>query len=654
MKTLALALTVPAVLVAATVALPRRVEAPLVGTRLPDFRTKTVDGKAFHFYGLAGKKAVVFYFLGADCPIAKLSLPKLAALAKTYEAKGVAFVGINPNGSETEAQTLAATKAAGVAFPILADPRQLLADGAKVTRTCEALVVDGTATLRYRGSVDDQYGLGSRKPAANKHYLTDALDAILNNKPIAVTSTADVPGCLIDRNQPSSPSPSSRELREEVGRRGVRGVAAGSPLSPSSQGWEEGQGEEGRAEPEPIPAIALPSVGKVSYSEQVAPILQEKCESCHRPGQVGPFPLQSYAQAKRWSAMISETVTSNRMPPWHADPRHGDFANDRSLTAKEKATVLAWVKQGTPEGDPKKLPAPKTFVTGWNIGKPDVVLKMDKPFTVQATGVMPYQWFRVPTGFTEDKWIQAAEVKPGARSAVHHVLVFVDDKKGGRMSANGLDGFVGEYVPGESPMVFPDGIAKKIPKGADLMFQVHYTPNGVEQKDQSELGFIFAKEPPKEIADTVGILAMNLRIPPGAESYKSSRSFTVPVNATVYSYSPHMHVRGKAFRISATYPDGKQEILLSVPKYDFNWQTRYMLREPKKFPVGTKLLVEAWYDNSAKNPFNPDPTKTVTWGEQTFDEMMIGYLDFVAEGNKTQQLRLQNLLSGIRGNRGRQ
>ena len=614
MKTLALALTIPAVLVVATIAQPHKISAPLIGAKLPDFRTKTVDGKEFHFYGLAGKKATVFYVMGADCPIAKLSLPKLAALAKKYEAKGVAFVAVNPNGSETDAQSLAAAKAAGVTFPVLPDREQKFVDYVKATRTCEALVVDGQATLRYRGSVDDQYGLGSRKPKASKTYLTDALDALLAGKPVAVSSTADVPGCLIDRNQPAPPAPTSG-------------------------------GARGEGEPEPIPALVLPEVGKVSYSEHVAPILQEKCESCHRPGQVGPFPLQSYANAKRWSAMIGETVTNSRMPPWHADPRHGNFANDRSLSAKEKATVLAWVKQGTPEGDPKKLPKPKSFVAGWNIGKPDVVLKMDKPFKVQATGVLPYKWFRVPTGFTEDKWIQAAEVKPGARSAVHHVLVFLDDKRGG--VPNGLDGFVAEYVPGESPMVFPEGIAKKVPKGTDLMFQVHYTPMGTEQVDQSELGFIFAKEPPKEIADTIGILSLNLRIPPGAESYKSSRSFTVPVSSTIYSYSPHMHVRGKAFRMSATYPDGKEETLLSVPKYDFNWQTRYMLKEPKKVPSGTKILIEAWYDNSSKNPHNPDPTKLVTWGEQTFEEMMIGFIDVVSEGNKTQQLRMQNFLGGL-------
>jgi hypothetical protein len=384
----------------------------------------------------------------------------------------------------------------------------------------------------------------------------------------------------------------------------------------------------------------------VTYAEHVAPILQEKCESCHRPGQVGPFPLQDFSQAKRWAAMIGETVQTQRMPPWHADPRHGDFSNDRSLTPREKATVLAWVKQGTPQGDVKKLPKKKSFAPGWNIGTPDAVLKMEKPYTVAATGVLPYQWFRVPTSFTEDKWIQAAEVKPGARSAVHHVLVFLDDKKG-RRGTNGLDGFIAEYVPGESPMVFPEGIAKKLPKGVDLLFQVHYTPTGVAQSDQTELGFIFAKEKPKAEADTIGILGRDLRIPPGKESHKVSRTFVTPAASTVYSYSPHMHVRGKAFRMSATYPDGKTETLLSVPKYDFNWQTRYLLKEPKKFPAGSKILIEAWYDNSAKNPHNPDPSKTVTWGAQTFEEMMIGFIDVVVEGDKNGLFRLQNFVGGF-------
>ena len=392
-----------------------------------------------------------------------------------------------------------------------------------------------------------------------------------------------------------------------------------------------------------------------TYARDVAPILQRRCQMCHRPGQVGPFPLLSFEDARGRAKMIAQVVERAAMPPWNADERFdGVFVNQRTLSTTEKQTLASWVAAGMPRGNPAEEPAPRQWPAEWSIGKPDAVFAPDTDlktqqklpadgFAVPREGVVEYQYFTVKTDFPEDRWVKAFEIHPGSPDVVHHVLVTLQ-------SANGfLDdkSFLATYVPGDTPSIYPEGYAKRLPKGATLLFQVHYTPNGVEQKDQSELGLIFAKEPPKEIADTVGILAMNLRIPPGAESYKSSRSFTVPVNATVYSYSPHMHVRGKAFRISATYPDGKQEILLSVPKYDFNWQTRYMLKEPKKVPAGTKILIEAWYDNSSKNPHNPDPTKLVTWGEQTFEEMMIGFIDVVSEGNKTQQLRMQNFLGGL-------
>lgn len=589
---------------------PRAAAAQVSLPKVADFTLATTDGTPFQFYSLAGKKAAVLFFVGADCPVAKLYLPRLQQLSKQYAAKGVAVVGINANAHETPEQMAKAAKAAGVTFPIVMDPKQEVADKLKVTRTCETLVVDGKANLCYRGPVDNQYDYTGRKPAPTENYLAKALEATLVGKP-SPKPTTSVAGCLLDR----------------------------LPVA-----------EDPDAAPKYPAEAPLPAVGKVTWASDVAPILQEKCESCHRPGQVGPFPLQTYEQARRWSAMIGETVQTKRMPPWHADPTHGDFANDRSLSPKEKATVLAWVKQGAPQGDAKKAPAPKAFTEGWNIAKPDAVFTMDKPYTVAATGTLPYQWFRIPTNFTEDKWIQAAEVKPGERSVVHHVLVFLDDNK--TTMPAGLDGFVAEYVPGESPIVFPEGVAKRIPKGATLRVQVHYTPTGVEKKDQTSIGFVFAKKAPEHIADNVGVLGMPLRIPPGAENHRVERRFTLPVNATIYAYSPHMHVRGKAFRISATYPDGKNETLLSVPKYDFNWQTRYLLKEPKKFAKGTTILVEAWYDNSKNNPFNPDPTKTVTWGEQTFDEMMIGYLDYVAEGNRNQIVRLQNLM-GLGGQRRR-
>ena len=603
-------LCVPVALTAVTMR-PRAHAAP-AAPRVADFALVGADGKPFTLYSLAGKKAAVLFFAGADCPVAKLYLPRLKELAARYGKLGVAFVVIDSNAHETPAQMRNAAKAAGVTSPVLMDPNQAVADQLKVTRTCEALLLDGQATLRYRGAIDDQYGFTSRRPAPQSRFLADALDATLAGKPVGKASAPAV-GCLLDR-LPESENPD--------------------------------------APPADAPEAALPGVGKVTWAREVAPILQAKCESCHRPGQVGPFPLQTYDHARRWAAMIGETVEKKRMPPWHADPRHGDFANDRSLSPLQRATVLAWVKQGAPQGDPKKAPAPRSFLGGWNIGKPDAIFTMEKPYTIKPTGTLPYQWFRIPTDFAEDRWVQAAEVKPGERTAIHHVLVFLDEgAEGGRrgQGGNGLDGFIAEYVPGESPTIFPEGVAKRLPKGATLRLQVHYTPTGAEKTDRTSVGFIFAKEPPKAVADTVGIFQPRLQIPPGAESHRVERQFTLPVDATVYSYSPHMHLRGKAFRMSAKFPDGTSETLLSVPHYDFNWQTRYMLKQPRKLPKGATLIVEAWYDNSAKNPHNPDPTKTVTWGEQTFDEMMIGYVDYVAEGNNTRLVRMQNLLGSFRG-----
>lgn len=581
-------------------------------SRVPDFVLKTTNGTPFQFYSLAGKKAVVLFFVGADCPIAKLYLPRLQEISQKYAAQGVTVLGVNSNANETPEQMATAAKAAGVTFPILMDPTQQLADTLKVTRTCDAVVVDGQAQLRYKGAVDNQYGFTGRKAAPTETYLLDALSATLSGKP-APKVAAEASGCLLDRLTPVA----------------AKSAAANEP-------------EAGDAPPQYGADAPLPPVGKVTWAKDVAPILQAKCESCHRPGQVAPFALQTYAQARRWASMINETVTTKRMPPWQADTRHGNFANDRSLTPAQKATLLAWVKQGVPQGDLKKAPAPAKFTDGWNIAKPDVVLAMDKPYTVKATGQLEYQWFRVPTNFTEDKWIQAAEVKPGDRTVIHHVLVFVDDHTSPKPT-NGLDGFVAEYVPGESPMILPEGVAKRIPAGADLLFQIHYTPTGTEKVDKTSLGFVFAKKAPESIADTVGLLKQ-MTIPPGADNVRVARSFTVPTDMTVYAFSPHMHMRGKAFRIAATYPDGTQETLLSVPHYDFNWQTRYELKQPKQMLKGTKIQVDGWFDNSTKNPYNPDPTKTVHWGDQTTDEMMIGYLDYIVEGNQTKTVRQQNML----------
>ena len=368
-------------------------------------------------------------------------------------------------------------------------------------------------------------------------------------------------------------------------------------------------------------------VGEVTYAGQVATILQNKCQSCHRPGQVAPFSLLTYEQAKRWKRGIREVVLDRRMPPWHADPGHGRFANDRGLSPEQRATLVAWVDQGTPMGDEARVPAARVFPEGWTIGTPDVVLTMPEAFTVPADGVISYQKFRVPTDFREDVWVRALEARPGDRRVVHHVCVFLDVKAPNEEGRYERPELVC-YAPGDMPSVFPPGTAKKVPAGSTLVIEVHYTPSGVARPDRSSVGLIFARDAITRRAVTKGIAGKTLVIPPGAKNHEITSSFTFPFDARLLSLSPHMHYRGKDFRYTATYPDGRSEVLLNVPAYDFAWQGVYRLVEPKPMPRGTRIDCLAHFDNSAENPANPDPSATVTWGEQTWDEMMIGYIDY--------------------------
>jgi hypothetical protein len=366
---------------------------------------------------------------------------------------------------------------------------------------------------------------------------------------------------------------------------------------------------------------AAPDVGKVTYTADISAILRDKCQGCHSPGQIAPFSLLTYDQACRWKLAIKEVVAARRMPPWHADPRHGVFSNDRGLTPRQRASLLAWVDQGTPLGEPD------AFRMGWTIGSPDAVFTMTEPFTVPAQGVLSYQKFRVPTNFGRDVWVQALEARPGNRKVVHHVCVYLDGKTPNEEGKAERPELVC-YAPGDLPSIFPPGTAKLVPAGATLVIEVHYTPVGVAASDQSSVGMIFAREPVKRRAVTKGISDKGLVIPPGAKDYEARSSFTFPFDARLLSLSPHMHLRGKDFRYTATYPDGRSEILLSIPSYDFAWQSVYRLATPKAMPRGTRIDCLAHFDNSPDNPNNPDPKAEVRWGDQTWDEMMIGYIDY--------------------------
>lgn len=560
-----------------------------VGKKIDSFALQDYRGKEHALKDLEDSKLVVVAFVGTECPLAKLYGPKLGRLAKDYESKGVVFLGIDSNTQDQITAIAAYARVHEIGFPILKDLGNKVADQFGAQRTPSVYVLDGERTIRYAGRIDDQYGIGFQKDKPSSTDLVNALNELLDGKKVTKAET-EAQGCFIGRAREGKPN------------------------------------------------------ATVTYSKHIAPILNARCVECHRAGDIAPFELTNYKQAAGFAETILEVVDDNRMPPWHADPKHGKFVNERRLSDADKKLINDWVAAGAPEGDPKDLPKPPVFPeTGWQLSrKPDLVVNMrSTPYDVKAEGALQYQYFFASTGTTEEKWIEAVEVQPGNRAVVHHVLVFALPKDGRDMSAvvGGVNGFLAAYVPGLRPLPYPDGMAKRLPAGANLLFQIHYTPNGSKTQDMTKIGFLFtdAKKVKFEVK-TTSAAGRQINIPPGAENHKVEANRSLPYETQLLTFSPHMHVRGKSFFYEAIYPDGKKETLLDVPHYDFNWQTAYRYAEPKKLPAGTKIHAVAHFDNSAKNLSNPDPTKTVHWGDQTWNEMMIGYFDVALPKDKAAEL----------------
>ncbi|HET9804360.1 MAG TPA: cytochrome c [Candidatus Acidoferrum sp.] len=405
-----------------------------------------------------------------------------------------------------------------------------------------------------------------------------------------------------------------------------------------------------------------------TYAEDIAPILQKKCQVCHRPGEAGPFPLMTYEQARPWAMAMKIAVQARKMPPWFADPQYGKFSNANGLDADEIELLAKWADAGAPKGDPKDMPPPMDWVEGWGIGKPDKIYELPQPFDVPASGVVDYQHVIVPTGFKEDTWVQAAEVRPTDRMVVHHIIAFVrePDSKWFRGQKQGVfftapqvktkeepdtsalpSDFLVGYAPGQPPEILRPGQAKLIKAGSDIIFQVHYTPHGHATKDQSRLGIVFAKEPPRERVLTLSATNGTFKIPPGDPNYRVDSSFEVGADVKLSGLHPHMHGRGKDFLYRVVYPSGESKILLSVPHYDWHWQNWYTLEEPIDLPKGSKIDCTAHFDNSPNNPENADPTKEVTWGEQSWDEMMVGFFNLVFDA----KMPVQNLFADKKKNK---
>jgi hypothetical protein len=386
---------------------------------------------------------------------------------------------------------------------------------------------------------------------------------------------------------------------------------------------------------------------KVTFSKDVAPLLEKHCQECHRPGEAAPFSLLSYQQARPWAKAMKEAVLLKKMPPWYADPHYGKFSNDRSLSPAEIATLVAWADGGAPEGDPRDLPPARAYSEGWSIPKPDVIYQFPQAFSIPASGTLEYQKVIVPSGFTEDKWVQFAEARPDDRAHVHHMILYVREPDSHWLrgepagvffvapkvtddhtdtSALPSDFLVG-YAPGQPPEMLEPGQGKLVKAGSDFVMEIHYTANGKPGTDRSRFGLVFARQTPQTRVLTLSATNGKFRIPPGDPNYRVDAEFELGAAVKLAGLHPHMHGRGKDFEYRIVYPNGDTQTLLRVPRYDWHWQLWYDLASPIALPKGARIECTAHFDNSPNNPDNADPTKEVTWGDQSWDEMMVGFFN---------------------------
>lgn len=556
-----------------TVTLPAVATAKSMAEKLQQISLPDAAGKVTPLFADEKQAEVtIVCFLGSECPLAQLYGPRLQKLASGYKDGQVRVIGINSNLQDSGEDVTEFVKRHQLQYSVFKDYDHAVADLFEAKRTPEVLLLNRDLEVIYRGRIDDQYTPGTIKSAPDQHDLKNAIDDQLAGREIQTPKTEAV-GCLI------------------------------------------GRAYDGEV------------TTKLTYCKEIARILQKHCVECHRPAEIGPFSLTNYDEVIGWGEMMLETVQQGRMPPWHANPAHGQFANSRRMSDEEKEQLRDWVKGGMPYGNPKELPEPISYVEGWQLDrKPDLVLDMGKsPFKVPAEGVVEYQYFVVDPGFEEDRWITGAQVLPGNRAVVHHCIVFVRPPDGEK--SRGL-GFVAAYVPGQRSTMLPAGCGRRIPAGSRLVFQMHYTPTGTPQEDLSKLGLLFGNsEDIDSEVYTLPAINRSFEIPPQAADYAVSGETTrVPQNARMLALSPHMHYRGKSFRAVAKREDGR-DILLDVPYYDFNWQHVYEMKSPLQLDGIKALEFTATFDNSSENPFNPDPSQYVTWGDQTWEEMAIAFFE---------------------------
>jgi peroxiredoxin len=545
---------------------------------VPDLGLPRADSVSVRLSEYSDGRPIVLVFLGVDCPLAGLYGPRLRELSGRLGAHGIRMLAVFPDPDDTLAAIATFARDHRLPFPCVADPGHRLADAVRASRTPEAFVLDVARRVRYRGRVDDQYQPGGAdRGRPTREDLFEAAREVAAGQAVSVPLTAAV-GCVIDRQR----------------------VARATPA--------------------------------VTYTRDIRPVLRDHCESCHRPGEIGPFPLQTYVDARRRGETIAEAVADGRMPPWHANPRHGRFRNDRSLSEHQKSLIAEWVRLGCPEGVPTALVPAPAGAGHWAIGTPDAIYSTPR-FEVPDAGIIDYQHFHIDPGLMHDAWIRAVEVRPGNRRVVHHCNVFLQPPDStdpaelysiGPLRSRNLIA----WAPGGGPVRFPLGMAKRFPAGFRLHFIVHYTPVGTPQTDRTELAvqFVSPAEVRQEVATQL-LEDLELTIPPHAAQHRVEHVWRTDRDVVLLSLFPHMHLRGRSFRYEAEFPGGSREVLLDVPAFDTNWQHRYELVEPRRLAAGTTIRCTAVYDNSAENPANPDPKATVRAGEQITDEMFNAFFD---------------------------
>jgi thiol-disulfide isomerase/thioredoxin len=572
-----------------------------VGRLVADVSFADVAGKKHKLSSFANRQLVVVAMTSTSCPLSRKYLPTLTQLASEYGQRGVKWLLVNPIATDKSDDVQAAAKRCGDQAIYVHDRDGALVQAIGALTTTDCLVLDAARTVVFHGAIDDQYGFGYSVHAPRHRYLADALDALLANRQPLVGAT-DAPGCALE--------------------------------------------QAGKSTAE----VAL------TYHNRISRIMQANCVECHRAGGVAPFSLTSHEDVTAHAAMIKQVVEQGTMPPWFAAPsdaaedkKSSPWANDRSLAEADKTDLSDWIDGGKHQGNKSDAPQPRKFPKGWLIGQPDAVFEFPEAIPVNATGVMPYQNIVVETNLDEDKWVQAIEIQPGNRQVVHHMTIYLLARDKERLSladeaADEREGFWAIYVPGNATLIYPDGFAKQLPKAARLRCQVHYTPIGAATTDRSRIGIVYAKSPPRHEVHVMGIGNAKISIPPGAENHREDQTVRLPLDIRVLSFLPHMHLRAKACRYKAIAPNGDSRTLLDIPRYDFNWQLLYRYFEPQLVSRGESIKFSVWYDNSAANPANPDPTQTVRWGKQTSDEMHLGYVEYYIPGKKPgEPLQLENL-----------